>query len=487
MKVLKGNSGNSVLLAVVKAFTTISGILSTMIMSHALSLELYGTFSQTNLIVTTATNLTALGLVDAVNYFYNRSNDETVQKAYINTIMGFQTITGMIAGLLIILLSNNLVEYFNNPMLSSFFWLIAFRPLFANLNVSLQYLQVSIGKAKSVAVRNAGFATLRLVVYAVAAWVLHDITIVLIAFLVFEVAITIFFGWTFVKEKFMIKLYEIDWSKAKEILGYSIPMGIYVLTNSLCRDIDKMLIGGWYSTDQYAIYANCATLLPFDIISASFLTILIPILTRYFGEKDYIHGRILFKNYLKIGYYTSFTFTIACMILSKEMILFLYGEKYLSGQIIFILYTVVDMIKFANMSIVLSASGKTKTLMVCSLASLVANAGCNIVFYHIFGFVGPAIATVFVTVILTVVLAEMSAKSLKTSIWKLVDWKEFFLFVGELIGMGIACFGIKRMMETVETKPVVILCILGAAYVLGILVLNKKKILLAMKEINALH
>ena len=53
--------------------------------------------------------------------------------------------------------------------------------------------------------------------------------------------------------------------------------------------------------------------------------------------------------------------------------------------------------------------------------------------------------------------------------------------------MGIACFGIKRMMETVETKPVVILCILGAAYVLGILVLNKKKILLAMKEINALH
>lgn len=73
MKILKGNSGNSVLLAVVKAFTTVSGILSTMIMSHALSLELYGTFSQTNLIVTTATNITALGLVDAVNYFYNRS------------------------------------------------------------------------------------------------------------------------------------------------------------------------------------------------------------------------------------------------------------------------------------------------------------------------------------------------------------------------------------------------------------------------------
>ena len=68
MKIFEGNSGNSVLLTIVKAFTTISRILSKMIMSHALSLELYGTFSQTNLIVTTATNLTALGLVDAVNY-----------------------------------------------------------------------------------------------------------------------------------------------------------------------------------------------------------------------------------------------------------------------------------------------------------------------------------------------------------------------------------------------------------------------------------
>ena len=487
MKVLKGNSGNSVLLAVVKALTTVSGILSTMIMSHALSLELYGTYSQTNLIVTTATNLTALGLVDAVNYFYNRSCDEQIQKVYINTIMGFQAITGIIASILIVVLSNNLVNYFRNPMLSSFFWLIAFRPLFSNLNVSLQYLQVSIGKAKSVAIRNAGFALLRVSVYAIAALVLKDITVILIALLAFEVTITGFFGWTFVKEKFWIEPYRIDWSKTKEILEYSIPMGIYVLTNSLCRDIDKMLIGGWHSTDQYAVYENCATLLPFDIISASFLTVLIPILTRYLGEKDYIHGRILFKNYLKIGYYTAFTFTVACMILSKEMVLFLYGEKYTSGQPVFLLYTIVDMVKFANMSIVLSASGQTKTLMICSVMSLAVNAGCNILFHHIFGFVGPAIATVFVTVILTAVLADMSARSLETQVWKLIDWGEFLGFVIELILLGTACFAIKIMLELRGISPIIILCALGGAYITGIFLLNKGKIAAAMREINALH
>lgn len=487
MKVLRGNSGNSILLALVKAFTTVSGILSTMIMSHALSLELYGTFSQTNLIVTTATNLTALGLVDAVNYFYNRSSNEKVQKAYIDTIMGFQTITGIVAGILIIILSNNLVQYFSNPTLSKFIWLIAFRPLFANLNVSLQYLQVSIGKAKSVAIRNAGFATLRLAIYAIAALVLKDITVVLIAFLTFEVIITVYFGWTFLKEKFMIKPYKIDWSKASEILGYSIPMGVYVLTNSLCRDIDKVLIGGWCSTEQYAIYANCATLLPFDIMSASFLTILIPILTRYFGEKDYNSGRILFKSYLKIGYYTAFTFTVACIVLSDEMVFFLYGKKYIAGKSIFILYTIVDMIKFANMSIVLSASGKTKTLMIGSIASLGCNTVFNILFYRIFGFIGPAIATVLVTMILTVFLAEMSAKSLKTSIWKLIEWKDFFCFICELAVAGIICACTKRLLVQIGTNSTMILFVLGGTYVIGILILNRHKIDSTMNQLNKLQ
>ena len=175
------------------------------------------------------------------------------------------------------------------------------------------------------------------------------------------------------------------------------------------------------------------------------------------------------------------------MILSKEMVLFLYGEKYLSGQAIFVLYTIVDMIKFANMSIVLSASGKTKTLMICSLVSLVANAGCNVLFYHIFGFIGPAIATVFVTVILTAILAEMSAKSLETSVWKLIDWKEFLTFAIELSIVGVVCFMAKRALEAVAVSPIIILCVLGGAYIAGILCLNKKKIFSAMKEINALH
>ena len=119
--------------------------------------------------------------------------------------------------------------------------------------------------------------------------------------------------------------------------------------------------------------------------------------------------------------------------------------------------------------------------------SLAVNAGCNILFHHIFGFVGPAIATVFVTVILTAVLADMSARSLETQVWKLIDWGEFLGFVIELILLGTVCFAIKIMLELRGISPIIILCALGGAYITGIFLLNKGKIAAAMREINALH
>ncbi len=487
MKLLKGHSGDSILLAIVKAFTTISGIISTMIVSHALSLELYGTYQQTALIVTTATSLCALGLVDAINYFYNRSQDKEVKEKYVNTVIGFQCIAGLFAAILIVLLSTKLISYFDNNLLKGFFILIAFRPLFANLNISLQHLQVSIGRAKAVAARNAIFATLRLISFAIAAYVLQDIRIILISFLAFEVLMTFYFTITFKKYQFKIRPYLINWKMTKEILIYSIPMGIYVLTNSFNRDIDKMLIGGWFSTDQFAIYSNCATPLPFDIISLAFLTVLVPILTKYFGEKDYESGQKLFKNYLRIGYYTAFTFTCVSMILAKQMILFLYGDKYLSGKTVFILYTIVDMIKFANMSIVLAACGKTKTLMYCSIGALLSNVVLNIVFYKLWGFIGPAIATVVITILLTYLLAKMSAKNLQIKVYQLIDWKEFGVFVLELLAMVPVCLFLCRWLDSLELHYIWIIIIVGLLYVGTLLLINRKKIFKAMDEINSLH
>ncbi len=68
--------------------------------------------------------------------------------------------------------------------------------------------------------------------------------------------------------------------------------------------------------------------------------------------------------------------------------LFLYDAKYLAGLPVFIIYLVVDMIRFANVTTILSGAGKTKILMGISVTTMVLNAILNVIGYKLFGLVG---------------------------------------------------------------------------------------------------
>lgn len=484
MKTISKNSVDSISLVLVKAFTTVSGILSTAILSRALSLEMYGTYSQLNLVSTTMASLTALGLMDAVNYYYNKTNNHREQKNYLDTILGLQVMVGLGTGIIILLCKSFIVTYFQNTLLSPLLIYVAFRPTFANIVNGLQILQVSVGRARVIATRNALLSVIRLAAIVISSYVTHDIKTILITFLIFEIVTALYFKLSFEKGRFRIDWWKINWVKAKEILLYSVPMGVYTMTNSLSRDLDKLVISRFCGTEQLAIYSNCSTLLPFDIVSSAFLTVIIPIMTKYINSKEIEKGRNLFKNYLRIGYMTTFTFTIASIALSKEMILMLYGKNYLAGQTVFILYSVVDMLKFANLSLVLSANGETKTLMKYSIISLMANFILNILLYLVFGFNGPAIATVVVTAGLSLSLMERSAKILGTRIRKLIDWSEFAFFLAIAGGGGIFLFIAQDIMAEISIHYMVILVVLGASYIGGVLLLNLKRLLSAMREIQ---
>lgn len=92
--------GDSIALAAVKIFTMATSIISTMILSRSLPLTEYGTYSTGNLIYNTATLLSAFGLIDAVNYYYNGKKTEE-RSQYINTVFFLFLVCGSAAGIVI--------------------------------------------------------------------------------------------------------------------------------------------------------------------------------------------------------------------------------------------------------------------------------------------------------------------------------------------------------------------------------------------------
>lgn len=478
----QNNTFDAFLLAFMRVLTILVNLCSTAILSKNLSLDIYGTYASANLVINLFTNITQLGLMDAVNYFYHHKHAN--RKDSINTIFFLQFIIGIVCGGVILGAQHQIAAYFSNPGLLALFGYLAFRPLLGNLFNSMMVLQVAVGRAKGVAVRHAVFALAKLIMVWITSFITKDIKTILITYLVLDCLSIIYFYLVFKKECFSINPFAPKLNLTGQILKFAVPMGIYVMTNTFSRDIDKLIVGYFESTETLAVYTNCATLLPFDIISSAFLTIIIPIMTRLVQNGEYTRGLNVFKPYLKIGFISTSVIAGICIVLAEEVVLLLYGAKYIEGKIIFVLYTLVDVVKFAGVTIVLTAKGYTKKLMGISFVALVSNAVLNVLFYWLFGLLGPAIATVIVTLGTTVWLLFVSMKVLQARLSNLLSWKSLGRIVARLVIVISLCAALYAVTNVLALHYLVVLVVCGSITCTVALLLYGKELLEAFRRLN---
>lgn len=487
MKLKRLNNGaatNSTLLLVVKVITTVLGIIVTKLLSVSFTLEEYGTYSQAILVTSTATSLSIFGLTNAINYFYNRTEDEVIQKKYTSTIFCIQYVAGFAVAFTIILLRTIIADYFGNPNLERILFIVALTPFMTNLISMYQTLFVSIGEAKIIAARNFVISVFRLIAVVIACYFVNNIVVVLIAILLMDIAQVMYFLILFRKLRFPIRIKESDLSIVKEILSFSIPMAIYVLTNTLSRDIDKYVVSAFSNTETLAIYSNAAKILPFDLLTSTLITVLIPIITRLINQKKYNKAQDIFKLYLRMGYLLTCIFVGGSISLSRYVMLFLYDAKYLAGLSVFKIYLFIDMIRFANVTTILSGSGKSKILMRISLITLALNGIFNIFGYKLFGFVGPAIVTLVLTILMTIMLLHFGAKEIQTTIVGLFDFKEIFIVGTEIIIVGVLVKFLASFLSARNCPLFFLLLISYGLYLLILFCINYKRILNCFGRIN---
>ena len=480
----KGAAADSLLLTFVKIITALLGLLTTKLLSKQLSLQDYGTYSQAMLLVSTVTAITILGLSDATNYFYNNCEDDDLKQKYISTVFCIQYVLGIFSGIIICILMVPIVGYFNNPDLRKVIFYAAWMPVFLNLIPMLQVLFISIGKAKIIAVRNFVVSVARLIIVSLTVFLFKDIRLIFILTLLLDIIQTLYFYHSFSKYRFTIKLSNFDRHYVKPILVFSIPMAVFVFTSALSRDIDKYVISYFTDTETLAVYTNAAKVLPFDMLTASFLTVLIPIVTRQVRSENYIDAQKTLKAYLRIGYLGTWILVAGGIVTAREMMLFFYDDKYLSGLNVFIVYLFVDMIRFANTSLILSAKGKTKSLMKWSIISLFANFIFNVLAFYVWGLIGPAITTLVITLGLMCVYLFISAKELNTSVRFLFDWKEIVIEISELVLIGIIFYFGKKALYLLFDSYLLVFFTTYVLFLIVMIIINKRRLIDCLRTIN---
>ena len=483
-KRLGGKSADAILLMFIKLVTIMLGFVITRLLSQYLSVYDYGTYSQILLIVSTVSSMTILGMMDGINYFYCSQQDPQRRDAYIATIFALQCIVSAAAGLAVLLLSKPICQYFGNPELLGLLVFAALLPFLQNLLSLFQILLVSVGRARMLAVRNLLVSLAKLAAALTVVLVARNVAVMLAVTLVMDIVQILFFGSFLRREGVSLKSETVDFSLWKTIFSYCAPMAVFTAINTLNRDLDKYLITLMTDTETLAIYANASRVLPFDIVMTSFCTVLIPEITRFVSNRELEKAAGLYRTFLEIAYVSTGIMCCAALSAAPQLMQLLYSSKYVAGLRIFCIYILVDLIRFTNMTLILSAAGKTRTIMLLGMASIGVNAVLNVLLYRLVGMEGPAVATLISTLMTGGLMLRFGSRELNTRLRDLFDGKYLVRFVLENLTAVAVFTGIQRVLASWGVHYVLVLLLVGGGYGLLMLALHGKRLLLSLKNVN---
>lgn len=482
----KGKSVEAFFLTIVRLLSTLLTLVCIKIVSVHFSLEEYGTYSEALLIVTTFTSITILGMTDAVNFFYNNTPAEHAEKNrnFISTIFFLQLIIGTLGGLFILVSQNILTIYFENPALSSAYVWIAFQPLMANLLPMIQVLYISIGKVKVILIRNLIICFIRFAIFLYATYATGSIITILALTFICDFLQVLYF--IFDLHTHGIKLFNLDLFDnrlIRPILSYSIPMAVFIVLNALLRDIDKWIIGYFGTTDELGIYANCSRVLPYDMLMTSFSTILIPVITSNIQKnKPWVTN--IFSAYINLGILSTMILVGSSIICAKDLLLTLYDYKFVSGLGVFIIYLLVDLLRFANISLIYSSTGQAAKLLSIAIQSLILNIIAGIGLYCTIGILGPAIATLMTMLYANMLYLRGAGKILDTSLFSRFNWHKIIEITASLCVMGFLAHYVQSdILPDMNHVPRLIICMSIILFILSLLF--RRPIMGYVREINS--
>lgn len=483
-KLRGGASADAIALAVIKLVTTMLGFVVTRLLSQFLSVYDYGTYSQILLIVSTVSSLTILGMMDGVNYFYSNEQDEKKRESYIATLFALQAAVSAGAGCVVLLLAGPLCRYFDNPAVGRLLIFAVFLPFLQNILNMFQVLLVSVGKARMLAVRNLIVSLARLAAAVLVVTFIRDVAVILLTTVVLDVGQILFFFLILRRSGCRIRIRWVDTGLLRRIFYYCVPMAVFTVVNALNRDLDKYLVALCTDTETLAVYTNASRQLPFDIIMTSFCTVLLPEITRRVSRRDREGAAGLYRLLLEIACISTTILCGAALSAAPQLMELFYSQKYLTGLSVFMIYILVDLLRFTNMTLVLSAAGRTETIMFLGLGSICVNAVLNVVLLRWLGIIGPAAATLLCVAGTGVLMLRFSARELDTGLSRLLDLKFLGAFLLENTAAVLCFYRLQRWLAELGLPYFVILAIICGGYGCLMLALHGRRLFAALKRVN---
>lgn len=349
-----------------------------------------GSYRQLFLIYSTFSTLLLLGIPQSVLYFLPKLRHIDSKREFISRTVNLVSALAFVFGLGIFLLRGFIARLFNNPQLELLLILYAVYPLFMFITQIYSQIMLGLKQPRKTAVFTLFSVATDFVLILGTALITKNLYYIVLALMV-----SALLQWGFAQFQLRHWLTKVSFDPGfyQEVFRYSLPLGLSSIIGMLSIQLDKLVVSGFFTPAQYAVFSIGAMELPFiSILNNSVNAILLPHISSEPAKMTEVYRAAVRKNALII-----FPFAVLGLIFATPLITFLYTETYLGSVPFFRVYLLNLPLRVATYGIIFMALRKTRYIMINSLVTLGLNLVLNLVLVRLIGMMGAVIATVIVT------------------------------------------------------------------------------------------
>lgn len=436
--------GNVIYLTGSRVVVSMIGLVTSMLLARFRTLSEYGTYSQLLMVTDLVTTFLLLGLPNSINYFLAKVDNDGDRQKFMSVYLTMSTLLTIVIGVCLLLAMPLIVAYFDNPLISRFAYVVAVYPWASLMINGLGNVCVIYERTSRLILFNIIHAVSTLVILLLCNAFEMSFQQYMVAYmgsmLCFGVA-----GLVWIRKMTGRLRVQLDWRFIKEILVFSIPMGLASVVGTLNTELDKLVIGKFFSTQEYAIFANAAKELPFAMLTSSITAVLLPRMVRLLKDGKNQEAIQIWGNANNLSLCFMFLIAGGLFVFAPDVMSFLYSEKYVTdgGVAVFRIYTCILPLRAIYWGIVLNATGKTKLILYSSILTLFMNLVGNIASCYLIGFEGPAYTSLVATVVMNLVQLIFTCKIVGISMKSIFPWKDICRLILQTACLAMAFAGIK--------------------------------------------
>ena len=479
--------GDAITLTVSRVLVSLLGLVTSMLLARFRTLEEYGTYSQIIMVADLLSTALLLGLPNSVNYFLAKAENKEDRQRFMSVYLTLSLLLSMVITACAFAALPIIVSYFDNPMITGFAYVFAAYPWSSLMINSLGNTCVVYGKANRLIFFNLAQSVCSILLLLVAKLFGIPFSTYLVLQMVLLVLLAVA-AILWIRHMVGSLRLSLNRSLIKEIFIFSIPMGLASVVGTLNVELDKLVIGRFYNTQEYAIFTNAAKQLPVTVLTDSLTAVLLPCIVRLMKENRKDDVVKVWGNAIQIAFCIMCLIAGGLFVFAPDVMTLFYSAKYATpeGIAVFRIYAVMLLLRFTYWGIVLNATGNTKFILYSSIASMLLNLLGNVGMYYAFGFIGPAVSTVAVTFVIALFQIYFTKKQLQTTISEIFPWRSMFICLMQTLVLGCVFWIIRYVLLNGlhSVASVAISVILGIVWAICYILISRKNLHSNWKLLN---